>query len=168
MIYKLKYSKRKKAYLATDFIFAILIFFLILFTIYSQIVAANESKEEVNSQVRLKNEATDICKLLVSTQGLPKNWDTSLSSLQFPGLLSSDNVTLSQNKVESFNNSNYFTIKDSLGVKSNLFIEIEGISNDTSYISFGSKPSIENRKAFSQCFSTYQSEIVKVEVLTWQ
>jgi hypothetical protein len=109
-----------------DFVFASLIFIIILgFSIVSY---SNSIEQIKNNNVRanLESDVFSISQILVKSGGTPTYWENNPGSVEVVGLAQSDNV-LSIEKVDAFSTLNENETRGSLGITSDFFIQIESI-----------------------------------------
>lgn len=167
---KLFKSLDKKGYLQIDFLFAataFLVLFSSLYFLYIQNVDALEDSYYLEEAQIL---AKDICYLLYSQSGVPINWEVSPSLVNVVGLKHPTENYISQNKVNQLSNqSNYFTILDSLNIDYFVYVNISVSSDDSSYL-FGIKPEVSNYKGGYVCYSPFTSNelLAKISVEVWK
>ena len=164
------YHLGKKGYLQIDFLFAItafLIFFYTIFLLYEQNYNGLENSIQLDY---LQIASRDICYMITSFSGIPNNWETDTSTIQSLGLLQIDRELLDLDKINALTNqSNYFTVLDSLNVSSFVFINISSTQNSSSFV-FGSRPSELSTKGTYTCYASIwnQNHLARVFVEVWR
>ena len=112
-----------------DFVFASLIFMIILG--YS-IVAYSNSIEQIKSDIsknKIESEVFSISQILVKSPGTPANWEDNPGAVVVIGLAGSENI-LSLEKVDAFDSLSINETKDILGINHDFYIQIESIDGD--------------------------------------
>ncbi|MDA3856504.1 MAG: hypothetical protein PF569_09695 [Candidatus Woesearchaeota archaeon] len=170
MSQKLICRLNKKGYLQIDFVFAILVFFMFFFVIYSSYSSYSSNFEKTVIYSEIEIDSRDLCFFLVNTNGNPVNWELDIYNVNFLGLRSSSNYSLDSLKIAEFNDVNYHSILDVLGLDdSNLNIMIKGLSSNSTYLNFGiSSDNLGVYSSMNSCFSNYNSEPVIVFVEVWK
>lgn len=160
---------KKKAGIQIDFAFSIFIFlffFIIFYSFYS-----NSYLSQKNSLVSsdLNAISGDICEILVSSSGMPYDWESDLDTIGFAALKSNVNNSLDSGKLMSFSDENYWNIVNSYNLEGyNLNIDVVGLNSGIEYLNFGADvEEYHVRFSNSVCFSNYGGEIVKVKVEVW-
>ena len=160
---KSELQQDKKGYMQLDFLFASLIFFIFLFTVYSQIDSRIDELDNRFEALRIKGYARDICYLLTQTPGYPINWEEGdVDNPDYIGLYNKTTGTLETQKINGLTFSIYRTILDNMDLDAFLRVEIRGLETDTLYKEFG----INNNDGLSIfenyiCYSNYNDEIVR-------
>lgn len=170
MFQKLIYHSNKKGYLQIDFAFAVLVFFMFFFVIYSNYSSYHSNFQKSIAYSELELESRDLCFFLVNNYGNPFDWEADIFNVDFLGLRSSSNYSLDSLKIAQFNNVNYNLILDYFGFDDlNLHIEIKGLISNSTYLNFGiSSNDLEAYSSSNSCFSNYNSEPVLVFVEVWK
>lgn len=166
-IFKLRYNN--SGYLQIDLAFGLFIFIILFIFVYNFYAHYKADLGVDNQILELQSDAQDICFLLSKSSGLPQNWETDINNTIFFGFKNINDSKLNLVKINQFRNDTYFTIIDKMNISANLAIRIEGISTNTHYLSFGVLATEINPKyANYQCYSNYNSEIVKIFVEVWK
>ena len=160
-----------KGYFQIDIAFAILVFFLLFFLVYTLNKDHVSSKETLIDTEKINMNARDICNVLISTPGSPTDWEslTSINDTKVFGLKNSSSYGIDSNKLTHFNTTNYFKIKNRFDEDIYLNIRIVGVNSSTEHLNFGT--SIEGKHVRSSsynCYSIYNSEPVKIIVEAWK
>ncbi len=163
----------KKAQLATmDFLGSIVIFVFLIITI---ILVWDLYNLRLNSN--LENEETvfklvKITDLLVETQGIPTNWNTT--NVQVIGLTSKDRK-FDSNKLYLFKNLQYNKTRELFNIENYDFYfkitDLNGalISANNQFIEIGPQPEVDNDSIITiRRFALYGSQKVILEFSVWK
>ena len=162
--------KNKSAYLQLDFLFASLIFFIFVFSVYAQFDSKIDEFDSRFNSLEIKGYARDICYMLVKTPGYPTNWETAdVEDPQYLGLYNPSLNRLDEQKLSALSVSIYRRILDNMNMNAFIRIEVVGMTSGTVYRDFG----VINNNALSifenyVCYSNYNNEQVKVIVGIWR
>jgi len=168
---KLKLISSKKSYMQIDFAFAIFLFLIFFASIYSYYLSSINSYDLTFKDSKLIAQSQDICKLLISSSGIPNNWESDISKLKTIGLLKINSSILDPNKISLLTPTNYLNISDSLNIANILNIKIKGLKTNTIYLDFGfnSSNSIPKLTSKYNCYANYNNlEMAKILVEVWQ
>ena len=154
----------KKGYIQIDFAFALLIFTVFIIFIFNYYSSYMNQHEKMIIQNKMEITAEDLCNLLVNSQGVPRNWESNLSTLKILGLKNKSTYSLNPSKVSRLLSGNYLNITKNLNDEFIYGIKIVGVNTNTTYGNFGYD--IDNSKLSSEytCYSNYNNEIVKIIV----
>jgi hypothetical protein len=148
--------KYRKGSASFDFVFAALLFIIILgftavtYSGYVEQYVLNEKKAELETKVLA------ISDTLVKSKGYPIDWEDDVSGLEVLGLAESENI-LSMEKMNALNSISYNESAELLGINGEYYIEIRSI-DDQIFFSKGveltnsSSVSIERTVYFNQTF----------------
>lgn len=165
---KFKLNLDKRGYVQIDFSFAAFIFFTLFLVVFSFYDSQKNSIEDVITSTNLQADSRDICYLLISSPGIPNNWNDDLSSMSLPGMKSSTNNSLDPLKVSEFSLNNYFTIIDNFNTGDFMYLNIEGLRTNSTYLSFGVSGEGSALSSSYTCYGNYNSEIVRLLVEIWE
>ncbi|MFW5704552.1 MAG: hypothetical protein ACOCXG_01795 [Nanoarchaeota archaeon] len=165
---KLKLHSNKGGYIQVDFGFAVLIFFIFVFSIYSYYNAYVEAENDVFKQSRLNYLAPDLCEALISSPGYPKNWDEMPLSLEKLGLKSENSNELDVNKINELADYSYFEVLDVLDIEGYAFFNITNVDSGYSYLEYGDYGGIDSFESYSVCYSYLAGNLTKVFVGVWR
>jgi hypothetical protein len=147
----------QKGSVSFDFVFASLIFIIILG--FSIVAYSNNIEQIKNNNIKNKAESDvlSISRILVKTSGNPTYGEDDPGNVQVIGLADSENI-LSIEKVNAFSSLSVNETKDALGITNDFFIQIKSIEG-IEYFSKGSEQvntssvSIERIVYFNQTIS---------------
>jgi len=158
----------KNGFLQIDFAFVVLIFFLLFYLTYVFYDSYNQNLAEDLESKMMMADSIDICNLLVSTSGYPKNWENNLNTLSSLGLKNESSNYIDPNKLSKFNSTNYFTLIDKLNLNgSYVSLKLVGLKTNNTYLNFAEYTLFTNYYTY-QCYSNYNNEEVKLEVIIWK
>jgi hypothetical protein len=167
---KLSQKLIKKGYLQIDVIFVILVFFTLFFIFHTMIFDNIVGYEKDFEKNKLSLSAKDICILLTQTSGNPNNWETlNIENVSFFGLKNISSNQLNSVKISKFNTSNYYDIINKFDIGGYFNIKIIGLETNTVYLNFLNL-NIDDENILTGnyvCYSNYNSEIVEVQIETW-
>ena len=171
MLQKSRFHLNNKCgYLQIDFAFAVLVFIMFFFVVFSIFNSQSSNYKKSSIYAEINVEASDLCFFLVNNYGYPTNWENDILTADYVGLRSLSNFSLDAAKIAEFNSFNYNLILDDLGFDDvNLYINIYGMVSDSTYLDFG--VASEDLKAYvssTSCFSNFNGEPVVVFVEVWK
>lgn len=165
---KLDLDLDKKGYLQIDFTFAAAFFIILFGFVISMYTDYSDSIDDIVIVNELQSDAKDLCYILVNNPGSPDNWYTDIQNSQNIGLRSLGNNTLDPEKINALTTENYFFIIDKLNYDNFMYITIDGIYSNTTYVDFGASTGITSYSSTYSCHSVYNEEVVGVVVQTWR
>lgn len=168
MVKKSMLKSDKKAYLQIDLMFAILIFLLIIFVVFTFFKNYTTSSQNKLLITNLEADSRDLCYLLINSPGEPSNWEINISTLNLMGLKSITSNSLSSSKINNLTSDNYLSILDKINSTGYIKINIVGLNTSTNYANFGSSGGYDSLSSKSVCYSNYNNEMVKVLVEVWK
>ncbi|MFW6009302.1 MAG: hypothetical protein ACOCP8_08580 [archaeon] len=167
---KLLQKSIKKAYLQIDVIFIILVFFTLFFVVHGIVFDNIVGYEKEFQQNKLSLDAKDVCILLTQSSGNPHNWEIlGLEDVDFFGLKQVGLDGLDDAKILAFNNSNYYQIINKFNINSYFNVRIVGLETNNVYLNFIDL-NLDHDNILTGnyvCYSNYNSEIVEVQIETW-
>ena len=169
MHHKSKLDSDKKAYLQIDFAFAVLIFTFFAVTTYSYYKDYDSAQSEVLIINEFEANARDLCYLFINTPGSPINWESNFNQTNSFGFKDLNSKNLSNSKFTILNQELYFDMIKKMDLNSTfVWVKIIGLETDTDYLTLGDRGLYDSINANYQCYSKYNSEIVKVFVEVWK
>ncbi|MCA9486380.1 hypothetical protein H6501_00150 [Candidatus Woesearchaeota archaeon] len=157
-----------RAYLQIDFIIAMVLFFSFFFSITTYINAKEKMEEDHITNLLEQAFANDYCESLISSPGLPQNWEEDITTLVALGLKNSTNENLSTAKLAYFSNDYYANLLTFSSEMYNLDVTILGLTTATQYAHFGARAASTTMRASSSCYANYNDEVVQVLVEVWK
>jgi len=159
---------KKKGYLEIDFAISILLFFILFTSVFLLYQSYRDLENKKLILTQMDSEARNFCVLLVSSPGVPQNFENDINSMIQPGFREATSNNISQAKFQVFNSTNYFTILDSIGADYFIYLELRGLSTQTKYLTFGTKHGVNSLFSNYVCYSNYNGEIVRLFVEAWK
>ncbi len=157
--------KSNKSFLQIEFAIVLLLFLIIFFFIFTQMSDIKDLSHRRKMYIELENDAKDLCFLLSKTEGVPNNWEKNVSKLKTLGLFNISSGELSSSKINTLKALNYSFLYNRTKI-SNFYLEIKGLNNNTNYLNYGYNTNRTHSSNYN-CYSYYNNEIVKLEVITW-